>query len=99
MYRIIYSPRKAGWIIQISSFMIFWIKINDTAYGNFADAKAHVMNIGLDKIYRNYNDRPNNHNNNPVLDTTIDDEINQTEVILDRFFKKLIANAINSGNA
>ncbi len=71
MYRIIYSPKVSGWVIQISSFMIFWTNINKSVYGNFNDAKAHVDNIGLDKIYRNYNDRSQLHHhhteNTPVI--------------------------------
>lgn len=64
MYRIVFNPDTACWMVQLQQYGIFWKSINTTTDGSpggfpdFAAAKAYVDKVGLENVYRNYNASP-----------------------------------------
>lgn len=56
MYRIVFDPDTAKWVIQLKAFGLFWrrIKTNPLGFENYDLAASYVENVGLDKVYRNY---------------------------------------------
>ena len=59
MYRIIIRPSDGQWIMQLSCCMgIFWKQIGDRSFENYASARQFADQLGLDAVYRDWNDRP-----------------------------------------
>lgn len=60
MYRIVFDPRSAAWIIQLQEWGFIWRTIQAAEklrmFAEYDQAAAYVLQVGLDKVYRNYAD-------------------------------------------
>lgn len=58
MYRIIFNPKTAKWEIHLSFMVIFWRRVTGEEFDNFGDAQKRCYELGLDQVYKCWNDRP-----------------------------------------
>jgi hypothetical protein len=64
MYRIVFDTQRAAWIIQLQTIPLWWRTImlpkggEPRAFHNHAEAVKYVEDVGLDKVYKNWADRP-----------------------------------------
>lgn len=54
MYRIEFSPNTAKWVIALQKWGFLWVCIEGKEFDNYDAANAYVIEVGLNKIYRNY---------------------------------------------
>jgi hypothetical protein len=62
MYRIEFDTNAAAWIIQLQTLPFLWRTIRKGEsvhlFPNYEAAVDYVETVGLNKVYRNYADRP-----------------------------------------
>ena len=57
MYRIVFEPTTARWLVQILSFHLFWRTVKtESEFKVFQEAQTFVNDVGLANVYRNYQD-------------------------------------------
>lgn len=56
MYRIVFEPTTARWLVQILSYHLFWRTVQTEDFKVFNQAQGFVRDVGLDQVYRNYYD-------------------------------------------
>lgn len=61
MYRIIFDPKQAVWLVQLQCWLVLWRSIQGSTFNDFNTAAAYVESIGLPKVYRNYADSATSH--------------------------------------
>lgn len=55
MYRIEMDPKEARWVVKMTYCLTLWRQIGDKSFENYAEARQWVDEIGLDKVYKDYN--------------------------------------------
>ena len=62
MYRIIFKPSSAAWVVQLATLGIFWSTVKDgkadRKFDNYEDALKYVFTVGLDQVYKDWSTRP-----------------------------------------
>ncbi len=58
MYRIIFNPKSGQWEIHLSRWIVFWVKVKDAEFVDFNAAKERAAELGLDRAYKCWNERP-----------------------------------------
>lgn len=58
MYRIIFNPRTAQWEIHLQHLVIFWRRVVGETFDNFEAAQKRCFELGLDQVYKCWNNRP-----------------------------------------
>lgn len=58
MYRIIFNPKTAKWEIHLSFMVIFWRRVTGEEFDNFGEAQKRCYELGLDQVYKCWNERP-----------------------------------------
>lgn len=61
MYRIIFDPKQAVWLVQLQCCFLFWRSIQGSTFTDFNSAAAWVSKVGLANVYRNYADSATHH--------------------------------------
>ena len=55
MYRIEMDAKEARWVIKMSHAVVFWRRVGQESFENYAAAREYVDRLGLDNIYKDYN--------------------------------------------
>lgn len=56
MYRIVFDPKKSKWIVQLQTFLVFWVNVQEAEFLVYSAAKSWVDDTGLPNVYRDWND-------------------------------------------
>lgn len=52
MYRIIFDPKTALWVVELCKFHAFWKRIVGKEFATLKEAETYSKQVGLDQAYK-----------------------------------------------